>query len=417
MIIKSFVQHICKIINFVKNFENFIYREYMEKSELIDKISKLGIQTINHQPINVDIDLLINKTNDDIDIDIDIGNIDIEDYDYYHNLIMPPHEIPLYRHMISLYLGIGSYVMKEKGKIDDLNTIIYTHYGKDNDKDTHIPNPNITLKLILITDCWNEGCINKKIYFFEDTKHNDLIIFFNIGIVVVNNPINVDKLQEWLTDEDVNKTIFNKKYRKIYLFGHSNGMVSSTLLSYYLMLCVKYELSEDFYIPENDITNKINICGTAGFPEIFEDEESFIEYYNFYKGRYLHICSGLNYNIKDEYLKMDNDINKKICNIIGTNSFFYVDKYISNQISNDIIFKNYKIYLYYETSNDIKSLFLNKNESYGGIILNEKLISSEKNIHLYNNRITFKNMPILESISNDIHKFIYYRSLLKSYFL
>ncbi len=401
------------------------------KSDLISEMSSLGIQSINHDDIETtsNIDLLLNK---EYEIDLDIGNIDTKDYDYYHNLKTPPHDVPLYKNMMKLYLGVGGYALNEKPKRVDESYL--SHYGSLNSKkcsgeSVSLDNPEINFKLILMTRCWNKGCSPKaKTFFFE--KDNDLIIYFNIGVITVNYPIDYTELFEWLEDEDVTNILFDKKYKKIYLFGHSNGMVSATLLSYYLMKQnivykqkhsnISYE--DDLFVPKIDITNKISICGTGGFPEIFNNELEFIEYYNFYKGRYLHISSAMYYDYESSASAStsDDDVNSNtlVYNIIGTN-IFYTDVFTEDINQTDsLTFRNYKMFLYHKTISDIRN-GKGKNNCYTGLLLNENFYSEDEyNIELYKNSIKLdKKNFLLRTVMTLVHEFSYYRSMLISHFL
>jgi hypothetical protein len=46
----------------------------------------------------------------------------------------------------------------------------------------------------------------------------------------------------------------------------------------------------------SNIKDKIYICGTAGFPCLFTNIDEFKIFNDFYKNKYIHVISGLNYN-------------------------------------------------------------------------------------------------------------------------
>lgn len=392
---------------------------------LIEKLNYLGIKTINHKSISTHVDTYILLEND-YDIEINYHNITTKNYDYYNNLLDEPHTILLYKEMMMYYLGLGGLIFGDKSISSDISS----NYGTDNNgtkcintikyeninKEINIPSFKCTY--LFSTDCWFKGChINKKIYFFE---YNDiLIIFFNIGRVLIDFPIKIDEMYNWYNSNIVYSTLNNQKYKKIFLMGHSNGMTCATTTAFIFMFADKtivhesdfseyFADSEDLKLFDNkcfknikNITNKIAICGTGGFPSLFINENGFKEYYNYYKGRYIHISSGLNISDSSEIFS-----EKK--------KFFFKDIYMNDKENDqyEIIHKNYKYYIYYKDSYDVRQIESDSNSCYYGLMLNSKLIQN----YIHSNIIYTNYIPKL-IITDIVHKFKFYRTLLKLYFI
>jgi hypothetical protein len=396
----------------------------------------------------------------------------------------PPHEIPIYREMMQKYLGITStvinmnmvlqYLKKYKKykkhqlepvpsldsfiqKIKDdnykeLEPIFYTYKDDDDDEKKQIfdylkkivtrdfNKPNISSyygkdyndcnKILQIIDykytlidkieCFSELC-NSFIFIFE--LNNELIIVFNIGTINYNLLSNVELFSKLF------KHLYNSKYKKILLCGHSNGMSVATFTAIVILYIEKKDsdlvldklqtqnimkkflsnldielLLEKSLINKIDILDKISICGTGGFAFFrYSDDYTdrkilyskidnnnnqfklFEYFFDSYEGRYLHIVS-----------KENNIIDSASINIKVTIPSFMSYKEMYNY------YINYKIAIYE----------LCKFEE---IIINDTIDKQEKNMLSVINGKKITNYET-QFIPSSIHTFDYYRKMLVPFF-
>ncbi len=317
----------------------------------------------------------LNTKRENLDIcytDFSDFKLNINDYNINYESHGIPHYNKLYRLMIKLYTGIESgslnYFSGKRYVVKD--NVMRSYYSiKDtssrcDDKQSYMPSmPSMPYKTNFVdfrfkliynyNSCIINGCMSGILLFEVDDK---LIINFNIGQVVHSNVIDCTIINNFLSE--VKDIITDEKYNMILLCGHSNGMSSATALSYVLMCyetnnfkkLINYETKFDGL----NICHKICICGTAGFPIIFEEEKEFITYYNFYKGRYLHIVSG---NITGDICFIDAYATYKLKKLRN----YKYDLYIKRQTS------------YLSTDNDVMC--------YHGTIINGISSNNDENNH------------------------------------
>ena len=240
----------------------------------------------------------------------------------------PPHEVPLYRRMMQLYLGIipkviasGGHLRNETGqniKSTDAITIIRTATQK---KDTwDLCGKTVTITAVykdlmyfpnsLNITCFTPGCGNN----YTNNVHTfqigtEIIVCFGVGstdsnMIIVDMPI---MFQKWL---DQLLIILNtNRINRILLCGHSNGMSAATIVAF-ILLYIKdqqiirlfpeiYEHNKELFNYLDSIRKKwtilknieLFVVGTAGFPVLFSTQEQFNLFYEMMGGRYLHIVS------------------------------------------------------------------------------------------------------------------------------
>jgi hypothetical protein len=251
---------------------------------------------------------------DNLDFTIEKENIVYDDE-------REPHKIPMYKTMMQLYYSIivkvvaaeDNLINKDKNKIveTDDNQIIETTIPKDK-KIRRICNnlifidvPRIKLLYFpksLKYSCFTESC-KYNIQIFKNGKL--LILCFNTGGRDITYPklINDDsKFIEWL--QLLCDIIRDNNCTQLLLCGHSNGMSSATIITFFL-LCLKNKIFYEKYnkIIENELFTKlyelnlnlilqtidIYLVGSAGFPVIFSNKDEFKLFYDELEGRYLHI--------------------------------------------------------------------------------------------------------------------------------
>ena len=164
-------------------------------------------------------------------------------------------------------------------------------------------------------------------------NENDLYLCFGIGSVVTITHEDINNIYLWLLLPEINKIISDSKYQNIYLFGHSNGMACSILVTYCILCLFHHDLFKHLYEKFNieeisiefldnisqyyvNIIPKLNLCLSGGFPVLFETEDDYIKFYNILNGRIILLAQSLvfaNENLIDGFLIKD-DQNKKCYN-------------------------------------------------------------------------------------------------------
>jgi hypothetical protein len=327
--------------------------------------------------------------------------------------------------ILHLYFGISTSILDNVQTNPSINNNVkHLYYGKTKKQ---IKMQNSSSKYIKINDLESffEGSKKNYIQIFEvDTvSEKNLILYFPTGIPVDDKETyymknqNTQKYIEQSVIKNINNYIENisnlilllnfiliqlkyKKYSKIILSGHSNGMSAASFFSYILYILT---LKQDEYtiIPEyhkinffikkiteqllisnskiniktfisnfisikETIQNKIFICGTAGFPCLFTNIDKFKLFNEFYQNKYIHIISGLNNNKYQIYDKI--------------------------ACSNELLYKNF-----------------------GSIIFNISI--TDKKINCFNiEDILSTNFIDYDKEKTDIHAFNFYRYLYNKYF-
>jgi len=341
----------------------------------------------------------------------DIYNEEIIHENIAYDDIRPPHTIDMYKIMIKLYSAIESGALsihQQKLKLNS-NEKMKTYYGPHNltssvgERRDFFPCNNeireddfidYNIKFINSVNC-NRILFNcQKVLLFE--IGNNLIINFNIGVRNDIRTINNDSVNKFILE---NYDIINDpKYNSILLCGHSEGMVASQLISYVLM-CYEDEslfkknrslfTSDEIIKIDKSITEKICICGSGGYPFLFQNEEQFKEYYTYYKGRYLHIVNGYkNFTLSSEYVLL-------------------IDPFTNvNEFNNYI---NYKFALYTISNNNEER---KTKVCYFGFIINGNV--ADTTLDNYNNELR-KSYPIT-MMTTSIHDFSMYRYIINIYY-
>lgn len=235
------------------------------------------------------------------------------------NINHPPHTIEFYRNMMCAYLGIMGEVIRnvdEKSKdvlryaqtTKGKTRLSKSFYGKSSE-----PYLSFTYELVDVShDCWTPGCAGT--YFIFKINPSEYIIVFNIGHRerIASTELTSNNIQHLIKFVGKILGLLFSGAEKIVLCGHSNGMVSATFTSVLLMCLSDYAFAYEFAqrgILKNEIyndvykyydpslffgiTDKLCVCGTAGYPILFNEPQLFEYYFNALKGRYLHIGLGL----------------------------------------------------------------------------------------------------------------------------
>lgn len=341
----------------------------------------------------------------------------------YDNIILP-HNIPMYKEMVRLYLSLFI-------KFEGFNKATYGIIDKDNNHITYNPEIARTYQIYssdtssiikrmfeknyppfylndendgiletfslenlkyqfefipnsLIMDCFFTGC-NKGIHPKSKImicRNKDLLICgFSVGKTYKqSDPINnIDNIKQFL---QFIKTIITseKKVKQLLLLGHSNGMNAATFTAFILQyiknkdtyqanypdLISKLPTLLDEITPEIlDELNKIEIfiVGSGGSPMLFKTEDEFKFFYNSLGGKYLHISSGRNPLF---YYKIMPEIPKREDRI-------YIDHFLKEYENDGVLFKNYKFVVY----SSANGKFSSKCDGYSISLPGYKYISDE----------------------------------------
>jgi hypothetical protein len=232
------------------------------------------------------------------------------------NYTQAPHTIDFYRNMMCSYLGIMgevinnidvfpqqilNYSQTPKGK----TRMTQSFYGKASSNLQKF----YTYELLDVSnECWTPGCAGT--YFIFEISPTEYVIVFNVGFRRQISEIELSNRNIQYFNKFLGKILglVHRGAERILLCGHSNGFVSATLTSIMLM-CLSdptfasvfadkdiltrslYQNVYGLYNPELffGLTDKLCVCGTAGFPVLFDDPETFDYYFQTLNGRYLHI--------------------------------------------------------------------------------------------------------------------------------
>jgi hypothetical protein len=203
-----------------------------------------------------------------------------------------------------------------------------------NEKISELNSYNTSIKYELVKAYYKEvdkvdiSCVKNVIY------PDELIFMFQIGEVDNSHNNNFKSriiftleilllLEEYLLKDEI---------KNIYFIGHSEGMVSSIIMSYIIM-CIQnkmfskmnniYDCAINEFFGEHieekralynlkNILGKISVVGSGGFPLVFNDKNIFDEYYKLIEHRYIHFLlkSGDSDNY-DEFIFSDRNKNKR----------------------------------------------------------------------------------------------------------
>lgn len=361
------------------------------------------------------------------------------------------------------YITINNDYLKIEKKVKLIDQNLY--YGKTN-KEEKILNTSRTFTEIDTCKVFFNTSSDDIYKFIEINDHNNthLCIFFNHGRVkFYKNTISVSDylyIDEIIVNDKKTykpryyelitlickllKYIKTNKYKKILLFGHSNGATASLYFAYILLilssnktmlnLLPKHHKVFEFInniktftlnnkndlLPNyNDIfnlnkisnllRNNIYICGTGGYPILWQNYNEFNIFNNFYKQKYLHIISGYNTN---NFKYIDNRTYYNLLRYIQLNiREIHENKYFNKYKKDKKIKEQYKI-------KNINKTYFN----YGSIILTKNNDNNIKCYKIYNfikkidiitkNNIITKNIfDEKYALYNQIHKFSFYKYL------
>lgn len=263
--------------------------------------------------------------------------LDKPEYEVY------PHLIPEHRDWVCRYIGVMGEVIKfnnltaiEKQK----KRLRRSFYGREmhifeDEKDENGFSFGRSYEYTLILyeqKCWVPGCGgNYFIFDISPKSHPDFIplkkfmVVFNTGGVefVPNATITYKKERNAFIDflTNIYDLILNYDADEIVLCGHSNGMSSATFTAFLLIIVSAYIENNDslldFFYSEGlinkeifnlidvilemfgdnlewlvGIRNKLVVCGTGGFPILFQTFEQFSAFTQEIGGRYIHIGLG-----------------------------------------------------------------------------------------------------------------------------
>lgn len=240
----------------------------------------------------------------------------------------PPHEVPLYRRMMQLYLGIIPKIIASAGKLvnktgqniksTDPLTEIRTATQK---KDTwDLCGKTVTITTVykdlmyfpnsLNITCFTPGCetINNSVHTF--IIESEIIVCFGAGSTYNGlNIINDESIMFYMWLAQLLKILNTNRINRILLCGHSNGMSAATIVAF-ILLYIKdqqiirlfpeiYKNNKEVFDYLDSIREKwmilknieLFVVGTAGFPVLFSTQEQFNLFYKMMGGRYLHIVS------------------------------------------------------------------------------------------------------------------------------
>jgi len=259
-------------------------------------------------------------------------NLSLEPTDY----IFPPHLVPEYRDWICRYLGVMGEIIKIYKETDlsekSKKRLQQSFYGKEmhvyEDEELYGFGREYEYELYhYSSDCWTPGCSGN--YFIFRTSDTQYMVVFNIGD---RRPIKMVKLSERQENafRDFLKHIHDiilLGAEEIVLCGHSNGMSSAIFTTFLLTFISRFATNEDtindYFIQQGLIDDsifnvmpefkdlgwifgleqKLVVCGTAGFPILFQNREQFNIFCQSIGNRYLHIGLGYHYGKND--IQMD----------------------------------------------------------------------------------------------------------------
>ena len=301
----------------------------------------------------------------------------------------PPHEIQMYRDMVTIYFGVIKKTMQvfsgyfNRSKMSNVKFSSYDRVSTSgNIVSRTMPTINYDQPLDGKLMCFTTGC-QYGIHFFI-SNNDKLIITFGVGETYskyYNTFKNIQDLNYLKTFLNHLKLIIDtKSIVEILLCGHSNGMSSATITSF-ILLYLKLNGEEfvhfctlfNVYIQNNskvieevddptkdqlfDHLNrvksdwveriqgiKIFVVGTGGIPVIFFTEEQFSTYYNLLNGRYLHLSSKINNQLAKDTIRQ---IESTVQTILGISSMgvglLFLEQTVeypikSNQFDSDIEF-------------------------------------------------------------------------------
>lgn len=237
------------------------------------------------------------------------------------NYTQPPHTIDVYRNMMCAYLGImGEVIHNIDERSKDILQYAQTSTGKSRlsksfygQNKTEFELKMFTYELIDVShECWTPGCSGT--YFIFRINPLEYMVVFNIGYRerIASTELSKRNLNHLVKFIGKFLGLLFNGAQKVLLCGHSNGMVSATFTSVILMcladpmfaseLAESGVLTNDIYhsiYGQYDpslffgITEKICVCGTGGYPILFDRPELFDYYFKMLNGRYLHIGLGL----------------------------------------------------------------------------------------------------------------------------
>jgi len=236
--------------------------------------------------------------------------------------ITPPHLVPEYRDWMCRYLGVMGQAIKLKKhepNETEKKALQISFYGKemyayDDEKTAYGFGRDYLYELYhYSSDCWTPGCAgNYFIFRISDTQY---MVVFNTGnrIYIPKIEITLERQRNHFLDFLlILLELVRLGATEIVLCGHSNGMSSATFTAL-LLICLarpdvaQYFTNEDLVdettldlldeqIMNKDelkgLENKLVVCGTGGFPILFQTRQEFEVFYETIGTRYLHIGLG-----------------------------------------------------------------------------------------------------------------------------
>jgi len=306
----------------------------------------------------------------------------------------PFHEIPMYKKLVRYYIGLTTRTLSlnlhglnglkknnivkgsfPKNDETSLNTSYKSCDGKDYKSITYPIEEDVEFIYKGNYNCYIFGCSKTiHVYRYLNTlficsgtgeRYFDYHDFYNTyGQTDSNLGQNVFSFDMFLEMLDGIKSDIIE-CNQICFFGHSAGMASS-ILSSFLLCCIKnnefYEKNKSKFKDGKELTDffkdmktyfsdvceairniTLFVCGTGGYPILFEDEDEFKLFFDEMKGRYVHIVDG--YKKDDENIHVDY-FSSPISSLINLKfGLYYIDdvndgKYEGNQCSYGVVFDN-----------------------------------------------------------------------------
>ena len=263
----------------------------------------------------------------------------------YNDELKPPHEVPFFKEMMRLYLGIMNKITvsegviktdeerKSKGDVNvgdkDITTSWSTLIKKYEAAKMTVDIKEKSIKYLgyegLGYKCFTTGCKieHKAVHTF--ITDGTMMVVFDVGTTTSNEePLIIKEKQleliAWI--ERTLDYIYSENVNHILLCGHSNGMASATIIANILIylhgslfnrrakpleamrIVTGLGLVDKLDNIYNNLIRttqtkkekhdkikeiKISVIGSGGFPVIFKTKEEFDSFYNSLGRRYLHI--------------------------------------------------------------------------------------------------------------------------------
>jgi hypothetical protein len=221
-------------------------------------------------------------------------------YNYMNTIIKFPTDRLTFQNICS-YFGIMAECIQPRGGT------LKSFYGKN------LPRDNLfSYKYDLcskFTSLWMYGSQTRETYILKIQKTKECMVVFNVGL---RSETPMTKLDQIYNVDECIHTIdeivkYSQKSKRLILCGHSNGMVSATVMSI-ILLCFMNNIFREYMISRNILSNEwwnyvsnkvkkipkpqpILVYGSGGFPVIFTNEQDFIVYYHAIGSNYFHLAA------------------------------------------------------------------------------------------------------------------------------